>query len=61
MRWVTVATEEGPRACGVIDGKYVDVNKADSALPSSLRLLLGLGPDGWRRAWAAPGTRSGDI
>ncbi|MGC8638626.1 MAG: fumarylacetoacetate hydrolase family protein [Isosphaeraceae bacterium] len=53
MRWVTVATEEGPRACGVVDGKYVDLNKADPSLPSSLRLLLGMGPTGWRRAWAA--------
>ena len=35
MRWVTVATEQGPRACGVVQGQYVDVNGADPGLPSS--------------------------
>ena len=35
MRWVTVATEQGPRACGVVNGKYVDVNAADSEMPST--------------------------
>jgi 2-keto-4-pentenoate hydratase/2-oxohepta-3-ene-1,7-dioic acid hydratase in catechol pathway len=43
MRWVTVATEEGPRACGVYQGEYVDVNAADPELPSSVRGLLELG------------------
>jgi 2-keto-4-pentenoate hydratase/2-oxohepta-3-ene-1,7-dioic acid hydratase in catechol pathway len=53
VRWVTVATEEGPRACGVVDGQYVDLNKADPELPSSLRVLLGMGPEAWRKAWSA--------
>lgn len=53
MRWVTVATDRGPRACGVFNGKYVDLNAADAGLPSSLRMLMGMGPDGWRGAWAA--------
>ena len=35
MRWVTVATEEGPRACGVVNGQYVDVNAADPEMPST--------------------------
>src|SRR5438128_11556750 len=46
MRWVTVATEDGPRACGVYQGEYVDVNAADPELPSSVRELLELGT-GW--------------
>ncbi len=53
MRWVTVATDEGPRACVVDQGEYVDVNAADPELPSSVRELLELGKEGQRRAWAA--------
>jgi 2-keto-4-pentenoate hydratase/2-oxohepta-3-ene-1,7-dioic acid hydratase in catechol pathway len=52
MRWVTVASEEGPRACGVIDGEYIDVNAADREMPSTVRGLLELGLDWQRRAWA---------
>ena len=51
--WVTVATDQGPRACGVVQGQYVDVNGADPALPSSVRGALGLGPDRQREAWSA--------
>ena len=53
MRWVTVASEEGPRACGVFNGQYVDVNAADPEMPATVRGLLELGPDWQRRAWAA--------
>ncbi len=53
MRWVTVATEEGPRACGVVNGQYVDVNAADREMPSSVRELLALGTQWQRRAWDA--------
>ena len=53
MRWVTVASEEGPRACGVINGEYIDVNAADPEMPSTVRGLLELGLDWQRRAWAA--------
>jgi 2-keto-4-pentenoate hydratase/2-oxohepta-3-ene-1,7-dioic acid hydratase in catechol pathway len=53
MRWVTVASEEGPRACGVINGEYIDVNAADHEMPSTVRGLLEMGPDWQRRAWAA--------
>ena len=53
MRWVTVASEEGPRACGVDNGEYVDVNAADPAMPASVRELLELGTEWQRRAWAA--------
>src|SRR6516162_9427573 len=53
MRWVTVAAEEGPRACGVYLGEYVDVNAADPEMPSSVRELLEMGREWERRAWAA--------
>jgi 2-keto-4-pentenoate hydratase/2-oxohepta-3-ene-1,7-dioic acid hydratase in catechol pathway len=51
VRWVTVLSEEGPRACGVFGGEYVDVNEADPEMPSTVRELLALGPDIQRRAW----------
>jgi 2-keto-4-pentenoate hydratase/2-oxohepta-3-ene-1,7-dioic acid hydratase in catechol pathway len=53
MRWVTVASDEGPRACGVVQGQYVDVNAADPEMPSTVRELLELGPEWQRRAWGA--------
>jgi 2-keto-4-pentenoate hydratase/2-oxohepta-3-ene-1,7-dioic acid hydratase in catechol pathway len=53
MRWVTVQSEEGPRACGVVNGQYIDVNAADPEMPTTVRELLELGPDWQRRAWAA--------
>ncbi|MHB1557026.1 MAG: fumarylacetoacetate hydrolase family protein [Isosphaeraceae bacterium] len=53
MRWVTVATDEGARACVVDQGEYVDVNAADPLLPSSVRELLELGGEGIQRARAA--------
>jgi 2-keto-4-pentenoate hydratase/2-oxohepta-3-ene-1,7-dioic acid hydratase in catechol pathway len=52
MRWVTVATEDGPRACGVYQGEYVDVNAADPELPASVRGLLELGTGWEHRAWS---------
>src|SRR5690349_21139278 len=51
VRWVTVLTERGPRACGVWQGEYVDVNAADPEMPASVRELLELGPGWQRRAW----------
>ena len=53
MRWVTVETEEGPRACGVWQGQYVDVNAADPDVPATVRELLALGHEWQRRAWSA--------
>jgi 2-keto-4-pentenoate hydratase/2-oxohepta-3-ene-1,7-dioic acid hydratase in catechol pathway len=53
MRWVTVATDEGPRACGLVNGEYVDVNLADPEMPSSVRELLELGAEYQRQAWTA--------
>jgi 2-keto-4-pentenoate hydratase/2-oxohepta-3-ene-1,7-dioic acid hydratase in catechol pathway len=53
MRWVTVSSAEGPRACGVLQGEYIDVNAADAEMPATVRELLELGTDWQRRAWAA--------
>ncbi|HKI16555.1 MAG TPA: fumarylacetoacetate hydrolase family protein [Isosphaeraceae bacterium] len=53
MRWVTVASENGPRACGLVDGEYVDVKAADPEMPATVRELLELGADWQRRAWSA--------
>ncbi|MFO0952144.1 MAG: fumarylacetoacetate hydrolase family protein [Isosphaeraceae bacterium] len=50
---MTVQTGEGPRACGVFEGAYVDVNAADPSLPSTVRGLLALGAEGQKRAWDA--------
>jgi len=46
MRLVTVLTEQGPRACGEFEGRYVDLNQAHPALPASVKGLLALGPAG---------------
>jgi 2-keto-4-pentenoate hydratase/2-oxohepta-3-ene-1,7-dioic acid hydratase in catechol pathway len=50
MRLVTVLTEQGPRACGEFEGSYVDLNLADSTLPTTVKGLLALGTDGLKRA-----------
>jgi 2-keto-4-pentenoate hydratase/2-oxohepta-3-ene-1,7-dioic acid hydratase in catechol pathway len=55
MRWVTVATEAGARACGVVGGDYVDLNAADPAMPSTVRGLLNLDVETQRRAWNSLG------
>jgi 2-keto-4-pentenoate hydratase/2-oxohepta-3-ene-1,7-dioic acid hydratase in catechol pathway len=51
MRWVTVATNDGPRACGAIGGEYIDVNAADPEMPRTVRGLLNLGLEWQRKAW----------
>ena len=53
MRWVTVLTEHGPRACGDWHGQYIDVNAADPESPASVRELLVRGNSWMRRAWDA--------
>lgn len=53
MRLYTIRTESGPRACGSVDGRLVDLNAADPGLPSSVRDLLGLGTEALVRARAA--------
>ena len=53
MRLLTVLSERGPRACGEFQGHYVDINFADPTLPSTVKEILALGPEGVRRATAA--------
>jgi 2-keto-4-pentenoate hydratase/2-oxohepta-3-ene-1,7-dioic acid hydratase in catechol pathway len=53
MRLVTVQAENGPRACGVHQGEYIDLNAADPGLPTTVRELLNLGRAYERRAWDA--------
>ena len=53
MRLATVQTDQGPRACALWDGQYVDLNAADGSLPASLREFLALGSEGRRRAETA--------
>ena len=43
MRWATVMTGRGPRACGLRGHHYIDINAADPGLPATVRGLLGLG------------------
>ncbi|RUL86870.1 fumarylacetoacetate hydrolase family protein [Tautonia sociabilis] len=50
MRLLTVATDQGPRACAEIDGRLVDLNAADPSLPGSVRELIAQGPEGIARA-----------
>jgi 2-keto-4-pentenoate hydratase/2-oxohepta-3-ene-1,7-dioic acid hydratase in catechol pathway len=59
VRWVTVATDRGPRACGYRNGRYIDVNATDLDLPSSVRGLLAAGPEAQRHAWSA--LAKGDV
>ena len=53
MRLVTVQTDGGPRASARHQGRYVDIQRADPALPASVRAILALGPDAIRRVEAA--------
>ena len=50
MRWVTVQTGEGPKACGVWQGLYVEVGAAELEAPPTVRELLALGHEWQRRA-----------
>lgn len=59
MRWVTVQTERGPRACGEWQGQYVDVNAADPEAPSSVRAILELGPE--RQARIGDALAKGEV
>ena len=53
MKLVTYQSADGPRVAGVGDGKYVDLARADSSLPSCIKTLLAQGPEAIRRAQAA--------
>ncbi len=49
MRLVTVLTDSGPRACAEYLGRYVDIQRAEAELPSSVRGILALGLEGLKR------------
>jgi len=53
MRLVAYQSERGPRVAGVRDGGYVDLNRADPRVPSSIKELLARGPAGLAGARAA--------
>ncbi|MEN6495321.1 MAG: fumarylacetoacetate hydrolase family protein [Thermoguttaceae bacterium] len=53
MKLVAYQSERGPRVAGVRDGGYVDLNRADSQVPSCVKALLAQGPEGLARARAA--------
>ena len=50
MRLVTFLSPAGPRAGVEVDGSYVDLHQADSALPDNVRALLALGTEGLEAA-----------
>ncbi|HZZ28043.1 MAG TPA: fumarylacetoacetate hydrolase family protein [Pirellulales bacterium] len=51
MRLISYASASGPRVAAVLpNGFYVDLQQADSSLPSDITQLLALGHDGLRRA-----------
>jgi 2-keto-4-pentenoate hydratase/2-oxohepta-3-ene-1,7-dioic acid hydratase in catechol pathway len=57
MRLVSYESAGGARIAVVNRaGKYVDLNQADSSLPSTMCKFLALGPDGLKRAAAARDT-----
>lgn len=53
MRLVSYLTDSGPRAAGVREGAYVDLNRADPSLPADMKSLFALGAEGLRRSAAA--------
>jgi 2-keto-4-pentenoate hydratase/2-oxohepta-3-ene-1,7-dioic acid hydratase in catechol pathway len=53
MRFVSYQSPTGPRVAAVGDDRFVDLNRADPALPASMIELLSLGADGLRKATAA--------
>lgn len=53
MKLVTYQSPTGPRVAGVRDDDYVDLNRADSSVPASLKELIAQGPAGLQRAAAA--------
>ncbi len=54
MRLIAYQSEDGVRAAGIRDdGSRVDLNRADSAVPSCVKAILAGGPEVLRRAEAA--------
>lgn len=55
MRLVSYQSDRGPRVAAVRDGRYVDLNAADSQLPHCVKAILAQGPGALKRAAAATG------
>ena len=53
MKLATIQTAQGPHVCALVDGKYVDLNAADAALPTSLKAILAMGAEGLKKAGQA--------
>jgi 2-keto-4-pentenoate hydratase/2-oxohepta-3-ene-1,7-dioic acid hydratase in catechol pathway len=53
MRFVTYADPSGPRVACARDGGYVDLNRIDPSIPTSLKALLAAGPAMMHRAAVA--------
>lgn len=50
MKLVTYQSDRGPRVAGVRGEAYVDLNRADPAVPACIKALLAQGPEGLARA-----------
>ncbi len=55
MKLATYQSDRGPRAAALLDGRAVDLNQADAAVPACIKQLLAAGPDMVRRAAEAAG------
>ncbi len=53
MKFISYASGNGSRAAALVDGRYVDVNSADSTLPVTLKELVALGSEGLAKAASA--------
>lgn len=53
MKLITYQSDHGPRAAGVREDGYVDLNRADPSVPACIKALLAQGPEGVKRAQAA--------
>ena len=53
MKLITYQSQSGPRVAGVREDGYVDLNRADSSLPSCIKALLARGSEGLDQARAA--------
>lgn len=53
MKLVTYQSPSGPRVAALRGTEYVDLNQADSSLPTTMKELIALGPAGIAKAAAA--------
>jgi len=56
MKIATIQTQQGPRVCALVEGRYVDLNAADPGLPQSLKAILAMGEIGLARCLKASQT-----